>query len=538
MAAIINPKLTDAGKAAAINADANGLQLQITHVALGTGKYDSAATGAGMTAMAGYKESVLVGSGLVTGAGGFRLNIRFLGWAGTPNPYEATELAFWAGVPNAPGSVLFAVYSHPSDVIVQRNSLLYLAQFAFQITDIPAGSVTINMDPDAVAWLGMLTLHEGATNPHPGYVRKIGDTSSGPQLGVTEPQHVSNKAFATTEWVKRSGMTFPAEGGIPITGNMVLTAAQMGRWADIQAPGANVTLPASASVPVGAAIEIRVSASSGLLVAQAGDVINAPLLVAGTTSLQVIQGETVRVSRNGEGVWEVLGTGFRMPAGIISYFAGNTPPPGWLKLNGSTLSRASYPALWLFAQSQGVVTESEWLTGGFSGRFSSGTNGSNFRLPDARGTFIRSLDDGRGIDAGRGWGTFQDHANRSHNHTVYDPGHAHSVYDPGHNHGASTDAQGQHIHNNAHGDGFAYTGSEGFGNNGTSQGLPNFGIGFGSRWSASNGTAAAGSHGHNVIVNAAGSNIAIYGAATGIQIQADGSEARPRNLAFVMCVKF
>jgi hypothetical protein len=148
MAAIINPKLTDAGKAAAINADANGLQVAITHVALGTGQYDSAVTGAGMTAMVGRKEHVAVGGGLVTGAGGFRINVAFPEWAGTPNPYNATELGFWQGEPGQPGSVLIAIYSHPSNVIVQRNALVYLAQFALQITDVPPGSITIVLDPD------------------------------------------------------------------------------------------------------------------------------------------------------------------------------------------------------------------------------------------------------------------------------------------------------------------------------------------------------------------------------------------------------
>lgn len=542
MPVILNPKLTDAGKAAAVNAAANGLQLALTHVALGTGKYDSATAGAAMTAMVARKEKVEIGTGVVTGAGGFRIAVRFEGWAGTPNPYNATELAFYAGDPDA-GGVLFAIFSHPSDVIVQRNSLLYLAQYALQITDVPPGSITISVDPDEVAWMGMLQLHLGDPNPHTQYVRKIGDTSSGHQLGVTAPQHDDTKKFATTEWVKRSGFTLPNSGALAVSGNTTVGVGFIGNWADITAPGAIVTLPKTSDVAPGATLIVRVFASNGLISTQGTDVLNAPLMGA-AGSMQVFQGETVYLTRNGSGVWEVLGTGFRMPAGIVGYFAGNAAPPGWIKLNGALLNRVSYPALWQFAQAQGTVSDADWQSGGFSGRFSSGTNGSNFRLPDGRGVFLRSLDDGRGLDAGRAWGTYQDHANRSHNHTVYDPGHTHSVYDGGHAHGASADAQGNHVHGTPSGvnsGGYMFGGSDGVGNNGSMTGGPPasiLNVGFGSRWSMVYATGEAGSHQHNISVSTSGSNIGIYGNGTGIQIQPEGSEARPRNLAFVLAIKF
>jgi hypothetical protein len=537
MPAILNPKLTDAGKAAAVNANANGLQLGITHIALGSGKYNSATSGAGMTALVGRKEQVLIGAGLVTGAGGFRINVRFTAWEGTPNPYDASEIGFYAGDPATTG-ILFAVYSHPSDVIVQRNSLDYVASFNLQITDVPPGSITVVVDPDASQALALLSLHENATNPHTGYVRKVGDTSTGPQIGVTAPQHDNGKAFATTEYVKRLGLNFPTAGALAINGNITLVPANIGSWADIRANGAAVVLPLSSDCQVGASMIFRVSSLSAVLTTQGGDVIASPIVGSGA-SLQVIQGETITVTRNAPGVWEVIGTGFRMTAGSVSYFAGNAAPPGWLKLNGATLSRAAYPALWLYAQSQGVVSDADWINSGFSGRFSSGTTGSDFRIPDARGTFLRALDDGRGLDAGRAWGTFQDHANRNHNHTVSDPGHNHGVYDPGHSHGAFTDVQGVHGHPSIPGvRGFAYTGDAGIGNNGTAQGLPQFGAGFGSSWSTTDYTGAAGAHGHNITVNPSLSSIGIYGNGTGIQIQADGSESRPRNLAWALCVKF
>lgn len=532
MPVILNPKLTDAGKAAAVNASATGLQLAITHIALGTGQYDSATAGAGMTTMAARKEQVQVGAGLVTGAGGFRINIRFEAWEGTPNPYNATELGFYAGDPTA-GGILFAVFSHPSEVIVQRNSLDYVASFNLQITDVPAGSVTVVVDPGASQALALLSQHENASNPHVGYVRKMGDTSTGPQLGVTAPQHDNGKTFATTEFVKRAGLSFPDGGSISITANTTLTVANMGRWADIKTTGAALTLPLAAACPVGASIPIRVSALSGLLVAQGGDAIISPLVGSGT-SLQVIQGETITVTRNAPGVWEVLGTGFRMPAGIVSYFAGNSPPPGWLKLNGSLLLRDSYPALWGYAQStNGVVSESSW-NAGFSGRFSSGTAGNNFRIPDLRGTFLRTVDDGRGLDAGREWGTFQDQANRSHNHSVSDPGHGHGLNDPGHAHSINDPGHAHGINDPGHAhDYMTYVGW--LAQSGSST------LCWVGGQVVKTGGAATGvsiqAGGSNISISGAGSNISVQGAGANISLGAEGTEARPRNVAWCLAVK-
>ncbi len=547
MPAIINPKLTDAGKAAAVNANATGLQLAITHIALGTGQYSSATSGAGMTSMVGRKEQVKIGAGIVTGAGGFRVNVLFDSWAGTPNPYNATELGFYAGDPTA-GGVLFAVYSHPSDIIVQRNSLKFTASFNIQITDVPSGSITVLVDPDADESLALIALHEGAADPHPGYVKKSGDTSIGPQLGVTAPQHDDSLKFTTSAFVKRVGKSYPSNGGMGIAGDTTLTAAAMGRWGDITANGAVVALPLTDDCPIGASVELRVSALSGLLITQGTDVLVVPPQ-GSVTRFQLTQGETVTVTRNEAGKWHVLGTSSRLPAGMISYFAGAAAPTGWLKLNGAILTRAAYPALWQYAQSTGVVSDADWASG-YTGRFSSGVAGNDFRLPDARGTFLRALDDARGLDAGRAWGTYQDHANRSHNHSFNDPGHTHAVYDPGHGHAGATDGQGNHAHGitdpgHKHTSGRA--GPDLMINGPYTAGIA-VGAGSGSggtweAWAIQNGATGisiqpGGVHAHNVSINASASNISLYGASTGITIQADGSEARPRNLAFAMCIKF
>ncbi len=72
-------------------------------------------------------------------------------------------------------------------------------------------------------------------------------------------------------------------------------------------------------------------------------------------------------------------------AGKVAHFAMTTPPTGWLKADGSAVSRATYADLY-------TAIGDTWGNG-------NGT--TTFNLPDLRGEFIRSFDDGRGVDAGR-----------------------------------------------------------------------------------------------------------------------------------------
>ncbi|UHC80090.1 phage tail protein [Pseudomonas sp. NIBR-H-19] len=92
-----------------------------------------------------------------------------------------------------------------------------------------------------------------------------------------------------------------------------------------------------------------------------------------------------------------------LPVGSIVAFPVDAPPPGFLELDNSVKSSATYPDL------------SAYL----GGKFNTGDEGvGNFRLPEARGEFLRGWDHGRGIDAGRGLGSWQADDNKSHAHTV------------------------------------------------------------------------------------------------------------------------
>lgn len=81
-----------------------------------------------------------------------------------------------------------------------------------------------------------------------------------------------------------------------------------------------------------------------------------------------------------------------IPIGSVMYYASDAIPTGYLECDGSTKTIASYPDL------NAVIGT----------KFNNGSEAAGtFRLPDLRGEFIRGWDNGRGVDAGRTFGSWQ-----------------------------------------------------------------------------------------------------------------------------------
>lgn len=152
-------------------------------------------------------------------------------------------------------------------------------------------------------------------------------------------------------------------------------------------------------------------------------------------------------------------------------------------------ARNSAPTGWLKANGAAVSrTAYASLFAAIGTTFGAGDGSTTFNLPDMRGEFPRGWDDGRGVDSGRGFGTAQAGQNALHSHT------------------GSAIANGAHQHTfagaNVNGR-FTATGSPGM-------------------YADSVGTTdSAGSHTHSLSIDGSG-----------------GSEARPRNVALLACIKF
>ena len=156
-------------------------------------------------------------------------------------------------------------------------------------------------------------------------------------------------------------------------------------------------------------------------VTSAGD-----LILTGTGSLQLPSGTTAQrptpatgdirfntsltqfEGYNGSG-WGEIANG--VPAGSVFTFATTTVPSGYLECNGAAVSRSTYASLF-------SSISTTWGTGDGS---------STFNLPDLRGQFVRGWDNSAGVDSGRSFASSQSDQNKTHDHSVTDPGHVHAT---------------------------------------------------------------------------------------------------------------
>lgn len=106
------------------------------------------------------------------------------------------------------------------------------------------------------------------------------------------------------------------------------------------------------------------------------------------------------------GFWRLIGTSLFSTASPGDYKMAaysTNPPTGWLRAAGQVVSRAMYPRLFAAI--------------GTTYNKSNDTDATSFRLPDARGMFMRGFDFGRNLDPGRVFGTDQESGNKVHVHT-------------------------------------------------------------------------------------------------------------------------
>ncbi len=107
------------------------------------------------------------------------------------------------------------------------------------------------------------------------------------------------------------------------------------------------------------------------------------------------------LARANLGVFSAMETRQMAPPGMVAYFARGSVHAGWLKANGAAVSRTAYADLFAVI---GTV-------------YGAGDGFNTFNLPDLRGEFLRGWDDARGVDAGRALGSWQADELREHSHT-------------------------------------------------------------------------------------------------------------------------
>ena len=122
-------------------------------------------------------------------------------------------------------------------------------------------------------------------------------------------------------------------------------------------------------------------------------------IITATSGITTYYGDASNLTVNGSSLSSFLLTA--VPAGTVISYASSTAPTGYLKCNGSAISRSTYSSLF-----SGIGTV-----------FGAGDGSTTFNVPDLRGEFVRGWDDGRSIDTGRAFGSSQSDEFKSHTHT-------------------------------------------------------------------------------------------------------------------------
>jgi len=194
----------------------------------------------------------------------------------------------------------------------------------------------------------------------------------------------------------------------PVTANYVIARSDAGGALTVggTASGISLTLPNSSNPSLsylnGETITIKNNNPNNVTIQRhpsaTGDTFD-----NGSIAFILRPGDTVTLTYDETAIWYVL---YRIRTkdnvGVVSAFAGSSPPEGYALCNGAAVSRTTYAYLF------GIIGTT----------YGSGDGSTTFNLPDLRGEFIRGLDAGRGVDSGRTLGSAQSDALKAHTHDV------------------------------------------------------------------------------------------------------------------------
>lgn len=119
-------------------------------------------------------------------------------------------------------------------------------------------------------------------------------------------------------------------------------------------------------------------------------------------------GDWWRLRSDGKGNWWPIGRFDNTPLGqAVMETTLSFPPGGYGAPNGALLTRKEWPWLWDHARKSGMLIDDDQYLGK-EGCWRNGDGEQTFRLPEYRGEFLRPLDENRGVNPGRGAGTWED----------------------------------------------------------------------------------------------------------------------------------
>lgn len=444
---IINPTMTLAGQAAAFNASDDGFELKITAVSYGRAHYNPTGEELALVDPVGSKMPL---------AGGSRptpYQLRMVSsWREDVGEVPIGEVGFWAG------DVLAFVWSKADGTRAgfKTDGVAYVLFNDLAFAQVPANSISFEIDPSESVALAALAAHEGALNAHPQYLLRAdvakdsgplswlglaGGTANVLVLSLDAPESelpalapgqrfqflaTQTNTLPVTATVEGHGPIAVKRGGDAGLVDLDPGDIKAGSLYDLNYDGTYWQL--GGGVGSGKAFE-RFSFVAGVAqavfnfphtpgsliglrngreiydFASAGDGSKVTLAIPANLDdrIEFLAFKSFKVadSYTKAELNALLITAGAMPVGSMLPMPTGVVPPGYLELDGSVKSIAAYPDL------------AAYLGTAFN---TGGEGAGNFRLPESRAEFFRGWDHGRGVDAGRAIGSYQLDDFKSHTH--------------------------------------------------------------------------------------------------------------------------
>jgi|GEM_PF-1964429 len=157
-------KITEAGKQAALNANADSAQIKVnlTQVAIGSEKYTP--DGNETTLKTEIKREAIVSGGVELASN----TLRFTGSLTADTVTEVYEIGLMTD-----NNVLFAVAaSATAPLITLHPDVTFVTGFGLSFGEIDARNITVSIDPNGALSIVLMQQHLAAANPHPQYASK------------------------------------------------------------------------------------------------------------------------------------------------------------------------------------------------------------------------------------------------------------------------------------------------------------------------------------------------------------------------------
>ncbi|WP_211441407.1 hypothetical protein [Collimonas humicola] len=145
---------------AAINVPKTGIEVAVTRIAFGTGKYRPNGTETSLQHEMMWV--TIAGGGKVSPT---QVQVHAEAIAPVGSPFWCSEIGFYAG------DTLFAIYSKPDQPILYfADDSVTTVSYTLGLTALPADSVTVLVDPNVNTAIQLIGAHETAGDSHPQYL--------------------------------------------------------------------------------------------------------------------------------------------------------------------------------------------------------------------------------------------------------------------------------------------------------------------------------------------------------------------------------